>query len=143
MIKETEREYFELDVVSSFESVIEPCIKYNVRGSILDTDNIESFLYMINSSKNSKKNILYGIYLDNKLFIKDKVSLKEVFQIEESTRKVIEVALTIDEYLNASEKFIIDPQSKIYRLYSNGKMDMVLFCNLIYFKCEKIKIRKQ
>lgn len=143
MIKETEREYFELDVVSSFESVIEPCIKYNVRGSILDTDNIESFLYMINSSKNSKKNILYGIYLDNKLFIKDKVSLKEVFQIEESTRKVIEVALTIDEYLNASEKFIIDPQSKIYRLYSNGKMDMVLFCNLIYFKREKIKIRKQ
>lgn len=143
MIKETEREYFELDVVSSFESVIEPYIKYNVRGSILDTDNIESFLYMINSSKNSKKNILYGIYLDNKTFIKDKVSLKEVFQIEESTRKVIEVALTIDEYLNASEKFIIDPQSKIYRLYSNGKMDMVLFCNLIYFKREKIKIRKQ
>lgn len=143
MIKETEREYFELDVVSSFESVIEPCIKYNVRGSILDTDNIESFLYMINSSKNSKKNILYGIYLDNKTFIKDKVSLKEVFQIEESTRKVIEVALTIDEYLNASEKFIIDPQSKIYRLYSNGKMDVVLFCNLIYFKREKIKIRKQ
>ena len=143
MIKETEREYFELDVVSSFESVIEPCIKYNVRGSILDTDNIESFLYMINSSKNSKKNILYGIYLDNKTFIKDKVSLKEVFQIEESTRKVIEVALTIDEDPNASEKFIIDPQSKIYRLYSNGKMDMVLFCNLIYFKREKIKIRKQ
>lgn len=143
MIKETEREYFELDVVSSFESVIEPCIKYNVRGSILDTDNIESFLYMINSSKNSKKNILYGIYLDNKTFIKDKVSLKEVFQIEESTRKVIEVALTIDENLNASEKFIIDPQSKIYRLYSNGKMDVVLFCNLIYFKREKIKIRKQ
>ncbi len=143
MIKETEREYFELDVASSFESVIEPCIKYNVRGSILDTDNIESFLYMINSSKNSKKNILYGIYLDNKTFIKDKVSLKEVFQIEESTRKVIEVALTIDEDPNASEKFIIDPQSKIYRLYSNGKMDMVLFCNLIYFKREKIKIRKQ
>lgn len=143
MIKETEREYFELDVASSFESVIEPYIKYNVRGSILDTDNIESFLYMINSSKNSKKNILYGIYLDNKTFIKDKVSLKEVFQIEESTRKVIEVALTIDEYLNASEKFIIDPQSKIYRLYSNGKMDVVLFCNLIYFKREKIKIRKQ
>ena len=143
MIKETEREYFELDVASSFESVIEPCIKYNVRGSILDTDNIESFLYMINSSKNSKKNILYGIYLDNKLFIKDKVSLKEVFQIEESTRKVIEVALTIDEDPNASEKFIIDPQSKIYRLYSNGKMDVVLFCNLIYFKREKIKIRKQ
>ena len=98
---------------------------------------------MINSSKNSKKNILYGIYLDNKLFIKDKVSLKEVFQIEESTRKVIEVALTIDEDPNASEKFIIDPQSKIYRLYSNGKMDVVLFCNLIYFKREKIKIRKQ
>lgn len=143
MIKETEREYFELDVASSFESVIEPCIKYNVRGSILDTDNIESFLYMINSSKNSKKNILYGIYLDNKLFIKDKVSLKEVFQIEESTRKVIEVALTIDEDPNASEKFIIDPQSKIYRLYLNGKMDVVLFCNLIYFKREKIKIRKQ
>lgn len=132
-----------MDVASSFESVIEPCIKYNVRGSILDTDNIESFLYMINSSKNSKKNILYGIYLDNKTFIKDKVSLKEVFQIEESTRKVIEVALTIDEYPNASEKFIIDPQSKIYRLYSNGKMDVVLFCNLIYFKREKIKIRKQ
>lgn len=143
MIKETEREYFELDVASSFESVIKPCIKYNVRGSILDTDNIESFLYMIDSSKNSKKNILYGIYLDNKTFIKDKVSLKEVFQIEESTRKVIEVALTIDEYPNASEKFIIDPQSKIYRLYSNGKMDVVSFCNLIYFKREKIKIRKQ
>ena len=134
-----EREYFEFDVAYPLEPSTNPYVMYNVKGSILRTENIESILYTINSPKDAKDNIIYGIYLDNKTFIKEGVSLKEIFKFENSSKKIIEVILSIDEYPNQDETFVIDPRSQIYRLYSKGKIDIVSLCNFVLYQSKENK----
>ena len=139
LLPEVEREYFEFDVAFPLEPATNPYIMCNVKGSILRTENMESILYTVNSFKDAKDNIIYGIYLDNKTFIKEGVSLKEIFKVENSSKKIIEVILSIDEYPNQDETFVIDPRSQIYRLYSKGKIDIVSLCNFVLFQAKENK----
>lgn len=136
---EVEREYFEFDVAFPLEPATKPYIVYNVKGSILRTENMESILYTVNSPKGDKNNIIYGIYLDNKSFIKEGVSLKEIFKVENSSKKIIDVILSIADYPNQDETFVIEPRSQIYRLYSKGKIDIVSFCNFVLYQSKENK----
>lgn len=137
LLAEAEREYFEFDVAFPLEPATKPYIIYSVKGNILKNKNIESILYTINSPKDAKNNIVYGVYLDNKTFIKEKVSLKEIFKVVNSSKKIITVILTIDEYPNQDETFVIEPKSQIYRLYSKGTIDLISFCNFILFQSKE------
>lgn len=135
--KESNREYFQFDIADPLEFASNPVLIYSVKGSVFNCNNIENIIYTVSLSNCDN---LIGIYIDRNTILKENVILNEISEISTSFNKVkpIKVYLTINKWPNEKdEKFIIDPQSQIYKLYISGKIDSVTFCNLVFFQAKE------
>jgi len=126
--KEINRIYFSFDILGDMN--IHPGILYKVNGSFISSTRGRNIVYTIHNSNN---NSLYGVYSDNYISVKNNVILNEVTYINTRSNisRIEYVDLTIKKFPSEHDEiFIIDPDSDIYKLYSNKQIDVTTLCNL-------------
>lgn len=125
---ENERTYFSFDIVNPLSSKVSPEKLNIVNGSIISNDKGKNIVYTIYHGNGT----LDSIYVDNYTNVTPSIVLNEVTYINTrvNTSRVGHVELTIFNTVKQDEKFIIDPNSDIYKLYSSKQIDMVTLCNL-------------
>lgn len=126
--EENERTYFTFDIVNPLSSKKFPEKLNIVNGSIISNDKGKNIVYTIYYGKGT----LDSIYVDNYTNVTPSIVLNELIYINTrvNTSRVEYVELTIFNTVKQDEKFIIDPESDIYKLYSSNQIDATTLCNL-------------
>lgn len=131
---EMDRDHFQFDIANVSAGFSKEDLIYHVKGNIFKAQGVESILYTVHSSIDDS---LHGVYLDNKTLVKENIILNESFRVDGLSKTIMKVDLAIDKYPEQDEIFGIHPKSEIYKLYSKGKVDLVSFCNSVFYQAKE------
>jgi len=127
--KENSRTYFSFDIARPLSgSRAFPDICYGVEGSVIYGEQYKNIVYTIYWGNG----VFNLVYVDNYTNIDKNMILNEVIRIDPSKNiSVVEsVVLNVFNMAKQDEKFIIKPDSDIYKLYLSRQIDINTLCNL-------------
>jgi len=122
--------YFAFEIVEAVGLKYQPTVLFKVSGSVMETSTGKNIVYIIQDIKIKNS---YSVYLDNTINVNDNMTLNEVLSIDPklNNSRAEFISLTIKNVPSGKEKVItMHAECDIYKLYSNGKIDVKTLCNL-------------